>query len=108
MLEMSSQFASQRTIEDVKPDDNRVQITGHVQKVFENDHFILNDETGEIKVNIKDFDFKFNKNDLINVIGDLIIQVNGEKVILADIVQDMNKLNFSYYVKLYNLRKELE
>ena len=32
---------------------------------------------------------------------------DGEKIIDADIVQDMNNLNFEYYCKLYELKKEL-
>ncbi len=105
---MSNQFARQRTIEDVKPDDNRVQITGYVKEIIQNDHFILDDKTGEIKVNIENFEFNFKKKDLINVIGDLVISTNGEKSIEADIIQDMNKLNFNYYCKLYDLKKDQE
>ena len=108
MFKVSSQFAIQRTIEDVKSDDNRVQITGYVQEISENDHFIMDDKTGKIKVNIENIEFNYKNNDLINIFGDLMIQVDGEKQIIADIIQDMNKLNFSYYVKLYHLRKELE
>ena len=108
MFKVSSQFAIQRTIEDVKSDDNRVQITGYVQEISENDHFIMDDKTGKIKVNIENIEFNYKNNDLINVFGDLMIQVDCEKQIIADIIQDMNKLNFSYYVKLYHLKKELE
>ena len=108
MFKVSSQFAIQRTIEDVKSDDNRVQITGYVQEISQNDHFIMDDKTGKIKVNIENIEFNYKSNDLINVFGDLMIQVDGEKQIIADIIQDMNKLNFSYYVKLYHLKKELE
>jgi len=104
---MSIQFARQRTIEDVKLDDNRVQITGYVKEIIENDHFILDDNTGEIKVNIENVELNFKEKELINVFGDLTIQVDGKKVIIADIIQDMNKLNFSYYIKLYELKKDL-
>ncbi len=104
---MEIKYAKQRIIEDIKNSDERIQVTGFVKSTAE-DHFILNDETDEIKVNIKNLEFKSKEKDLINVIGDLIITVEGEKIINAEIIQDMNKLNFKYYQKLYQLKKELE
>ena len=93
MFKVSSQFAIQRTIEDVKSDDNRVQITGYVQEISENDHFIMDDKTGKIKVNIENIEFNYKSNDLINVFGDLMIQVDGEKQIIADIIQDLSLIH---------------
>ena len=104
---MESKHAKQRIIEDIKNSDERIQVTGYIKNI-EVDYFILNDESDEIKVNIENFDFKSKEKDLINVIGDLIISVEGEKIINAEIIQDMNKLNFKYYQKLYQLKKELE
>ncbi len=104
---MENKYAKQRIIEDIKNTDERIQVTGYVKNIKE-DHFILDDESDEIEVNITNFDFKFKENDLINVIGDLTISVDGKKIINADIIQDMNKLNFKYYQKLYQLKKELE
>ena len=65
-------------------------------------------KTGKIKVIIKDINFTSEEEDLVNVIGDLDIKTNGTKEINAVIIQDMNKLNFKYYLKLYELKKELE
>jgi uncharacterized protein YdeI (BOF family) len=107
MIKMESTYAKQRIIADIKNSDERVQVTGSVKNITEID-FILDDDSGEIKVNIKDCDFKSKEKDLINVIGDLTINVEGEKIINAEIIQDMNKLNFKYYQKLYELKKELE
>jgi len=104
---MESKHAKQRIIEDIKNSDERIQVTGYIKNI-EVDYFILNDKSDEIKVNIENFDFKSKEKDLINVIGDLIISVEGEKIINAEIIQDMNKLNFKYYQKLYQLKKELE
>jgi len=104
---MELQSAKQRTIKDVKNDDFRIQIIGYVKKVLDNNYFLLTDKTGEIKVNLKDLDFKFKENDLINVIGDLNINTKGEMEFTPDIVQDMNNLNFKYYIKLYDLKKEI-
>ncbi|MFW9971748.1 MAG: hypothetical protein ACFFDF_16270 [Candidatus Odinarchaeota archaeon] len=105
---MSLQYARQRIIKDISLDDERIQITGYIKKRINDNQIILNDKTGEINVNLTRIDdFKFNENDLINVIGDLEFQSSGEKVLNADIVQDMNKLNFAYYLKLYQLKKEI-
>ena len=62
--------------------------------------------TGEISVSIKSVDFKFQENDLINVIGE-VVKEGQNLTIVAEIIQDMNKLNFEYYLKLYDLRKKI-
>ena len=92
----------------MRNEDERIQITGYVKSLVENDHIILEDKTGHIKVSIKNVDFNFKEKNLVNIIGNLMIKTDGEKIIDADIVQDMNNLNFDYYTKLYELKKELE
>ncbi|NVM35195.1 MAG: hypothetical protein HWN81_06345 [Candidatus Lokiarchaeota archaeon] len=105
---MSNPYAKQRIIKDIVIDDERIQVTGYIKNRINDNQIILKDKTGEIIVNfISINDFNFKENDLINVIGDLELQSTGEKVINADIVQDMNKLNFKYYQKLYKIKKEL-
>ncbi|MFX1599639.1 MAG: hypothetical protein ACFFB6_03495 [Promethearchaeota archaeon] len=106
---MSIQYAKQRMIKDISLDDERIQVTGYIKSRINDNHIILDDKTGEIKVNLISIDgFNFKENDLVNVIGDLEFQSSGEKLINADIVQDMNKLNFEYYQKLYQIKKDLE
>ncbi|MBY8984608.1 MAG: hypothetical protein KGD65_06065 [Candidatus Lokiarchaeota archaeon] len=101
---MTLQSAKQRMIKDIKNEDERVQITGYVRDLVEEEHFVLNDDTGEIVADIKNIDFGFKENDLINVIGDLVKEGNEIKTIKAEIIQDKNKLNFEYYKKLYELK----
>ena len=105
---MESPYAKQRIIIDVKNDDDRIQITGYVKNIDDDQFIILDDKTGQIKVNISQVDFNFKENDLINVIGNLDTNMRGEKILKAEIAQDMNKLNFDYYIKLYELKKDLE
>lgn len=105
---METQYPNQRIIKDIKNDDGQIQITGYVEEIAGDDYFRLNDKTGKIKVIIKDINFTSEEEDLVNVIGDLDIKTNGTKEINAVIIQDMNKLNFKYYLKLYELKKELE
>ena len=104
---MMREPAIQRMINDVKNTDIRVQITGYVKEIVEKDYIILNDKTGDIKVDIKGVEFSFNDNDLINIIGELNITVGGEKEIGAEIIQNKENLNFEYYQKLYEIKKEL-
>jgi len=103
---MSSQSAKQRTIKDIKNDDVRIQVTGYIKDIIEKEQIILDDKTGQINIDIKNLDFRNKENDLINVIGELVISMDGDKKIMAEIIQDMNKLNFEYYLKLYELKKE--
>ncbi len=105
---MAAKHAIQRVIRDVKNDDTRIQITGRVKEIKKDDHFIMDDKTGQLKISISNIDFNYKKDDLVNVIGDLNISMNGEKVLQAQIIQDMKKLNFTYYLKLYELKKGLE
>ncbi|MFX1531606.1 MAG: hypothetical protein ACFFBC_10880 [Promethearchaeota archaeon] len=103
---MSLQSAKQRTIKDIRNHDVRIQVTGYIKDLVEQDNLILEDRTGQIKVDIKSIDLKNNENDLVNVIGELIISMDGGKTIAAEIIQDMNNLNFEYYLKLYDLKKK--
>lgn len=106
---MSIQSAKQRIIKDIGIDDERIQVTGYIKSRINDDHIVLDDKTGEISVNIIGIDdFNFKENDLINVIGDLELRSSGEKLLNAEIIQNMNKLNFKYYLKLYQLKKDLE
>jgi len=104
---MMREPAIQRMIIDAKNTDTRVQITGYVKEIVENDYIILNDKTGDIKVDIKGVEFSFKINDLINIIGELNINVGGEKEVVAEIIQSKKNLNFEYYQKLYEIKKEL-
>lgn len=103
---MSIQSALQRVIKDIKNDDVRIQVTGYIRDPIEQDSFVLEDRTGNISVNIKNVEFPFKKDDLINVIGELLISTDGGKTIVAQIIQDMKNLNFEYYLKLYELKKK--
>ena len=105
---MMREPAIQRMIVDLKSSDNRVQITGYVKEIVGNDYIILDDKTGDIKVNIKNIEFLFKQNALINVIGELNITMGGEKEVGAEIIQDKKSLNFEYYEKLYDIKKELK
>ena len=100
-------YAKQRMIKDITDEDVRIQVTGYFKEKIDEDLIVLDDHTGDIKVNLKNVNFKFKRNDLINVIGDLNIKVSGEKELEADIIQDMNNLNFEYYKKIYEIKKEL-
>jgi uncharacterized protein YdeI (BOF family) len=105
---METKHAAQRIIKDIKNDDTRIQVTGFIKEIIKDNQIILKDKTGQLKVSIADVDFTFKKDDLVNIIGDLNISMNGEKVLRAQIIQDMKNLNFPYYLKLYELKKELE
>lgn len=107
---MERKYYEQRIIQDIKNEDVQVQITGYVKDI-EAEYIMLDDKSGEIKVivkDIKDFDNNFKRNDLINIFGDINLSMDGEKILNARIIQDMNKLNFKYYKKLYNIRKEVK
>ena len=104
---MLKEHAKQRIIKDIKDDDFRIQVTGYIKEIIDNEHIILDDKTGEIEVNVKSVDFRFNKNDLINIFGEIEISMAGEKSLIADIIQDKKKLNFEYYQKLYEIKKQL-
>ncbi len=105
---MSREHTVQRIIQDIKSSDSRVQITGFIKDVVDNDYIILKDKSEDIKIDIKKVDFTFQKDDLINVIGELNITIEGEKEIEAEIIQDKKNLNFDYYLKLYEIKKELK
>ena len=103
---MPIQSAKQRVISDIKNEDERVQITGYVKNLVEEEQFVLDDNTGSLQVNIKNIDFNFKEDNLINVIGNLDKEGSEEISLIAEIIQDKNQLNFEYYKKLYELKKK--
>jgi uncharacterized protein YdeI (BOF family) len=104
---MERSFAKQRIITDIRDDDNRIQVTGYIKEISDDGICILDDKTGSLKINIQEREFPYKQNDLINVIGEINIEMNGEKELEAEIIQDMKNLNFEYYQKLYQLKKEI-
>ncbi|MCK4282646.1 MAG: hypothetical protein KAX10_11050 [Candidatus Lokiarchaeota archaeon] len=98
--------ALQRIICDLKSNDVRIQIIGYVKELISNSEFILKDNSGEIKVTFEKSDFSIKKDLLINVIGELEINVEGEKNLKAKFIQNMNMLNYEYYEKIYHLKKD--
>lgn len=108
LIIMSREPAVQRIIQEIKSSDSRVQITGFIKDIVDNDYIILKDQSDDIKIDIRKVDFTFLKDDLINVIGELNINMEGEKEIEAEIIQDKKNLNFDYYLKLYEIKKELK
>lgn len=98
--------ALQRIIGDLKSDDVRIQIIGYVKELISNSEFILKDNSGEIKVTFEKSDFPIKKDLLINVIGELEINIEGENNLKANFIQNMNMLNYEYYEKIYHLKKD--
>ncbi len=96
----------QRIIKDLTNDDERIQITGYVKDITPNKSFVLDDRTGEITVVIVNVDFPHKVGDLVNVFGDLNFKPSGEKIVIAEFVQEMQGLNFDYYKRLYELKKD--
>jgi uncharacterized protein YdeI (BOF family) len=105
---MSNQHYKQRIIKDIQNEDFRIQVTGYVKKIINEDSAILDDKSGEIKLKFKDIDFKLKEDQLITIFGVIDITTSGEKSLVANIIQDKKDLMFEYYQKLYNLKKELD
>lgn len=104
---MENPYMKQKIINDIKTEDVQIQVTGYVKAIEGADEITLDDKTGELRVDISNVEFIFQKGDLINVIGEISYNTKGEKTLEAKIIQDMKKLNFNYYKKLYELKKEL-
>lgn len=103
---MEIQPAKQRMIKDLKEEDQRVQITGYISEIEEEKSFLLEDGTGKIKVLREGVEFYCSKDDLVNVFGELSYKEDKERVLEAKIIQDMKGLNFEYYKKLYEIKKQ--
>jgi uncharacterized protein YdeI (BOF family) len=106
---MQSDFATQRMIADIRNDDVKIQVRGYIKDLQNGKSFRLDDKTGELKVEFKaeEISFDYKDGDLVNVIGDLRIITSGEKILEAEIIQDMSGLNFEDYQKIYRLKKEI-
>jgi hypothetical protein len=106
---MENQYAKQRMIKDIQMDDVEIQVTGYVREQSPEDNkIIIDDKTGTLTVDIGEIeDVKLNEDDLINVIGEIKMNMDGEQTLNAQIIQDMKDLNFEYYTQLYKIKKDL-
>jgi len=103
---MEIQPARQRIIKDLREEDSRVQITGYIENIEDDNSFILQDGTGKIRVTTDRVEFSYSKDDLINVFGNLRYKEDKEHKLDAEIIQDKKALNFEYYKKLYEIKKK--
>ncbi len=92
---MSREYAVQRIIQDIKSSDSRVQITGFVKDIVDNDHIILKDKSDGIKIDIK---------------KDLIQRKAKIDLIVVDIKAQMweDKINTKAINKLIDQKYELK
>ncbi|TFF97446.1 MAG: hypothetical protein EU541_08215 [Promethearchaeota archaeon] len=106
---MENQFAKQKVIQDITNEDVRVQVNGYIKNIQDDNAFILDDKSGELKVDLESLEtpFEYEKGDLVKVIGDLRITTSGEKILNGEIILDISGLNFKYYQKLYQLKKDI-
>ena len=88
-------------LRDINNEDVRIQATGFVKEIVDKEHVILDDKTGQIEVNLKDVDFNFKENDLINVFGEIEISMAGEKSFTAEIIQDKNENEIIIYSQFF-------
>ena len=63
---MNNQYAKQRTIRDIKNDDLKIQITGYIDEINNDNTILLDDGTGQITADLKEIEFNLKKKDLIN------------------------------------------
>ena len=87
---MSNQHYKQRIVKDIQNEDIRIQVTGYVKKLINDESLILDDKSGEIIVTFKEIDFKI-KEDTLNKqrIGTLLQDIEKQ----AAIVENWAKLN---------------
>ena len=104
---MERSFGQQRMVKDITESDMEIQVLGYVKEIIDENTILLDDTTGKIHINFKDLEINVKIDDLINVIGLYEMKMDGETVLTAEIVQDMNNLNFDYYTKLYELKKKV-
>jgi len=98
--------AIQRMIKDIKEDDQKVQITGYIDKMEDESSFLLQDGTGKLRVHAEKMNLSYSTGDLINVSGELGYGEDNERVLNAVIIQNMEGLNFEYYKQLYEIKKQ--
>ncbi|TXT59511.1 MAG: OB fold protein [Promethearchaeota archaeon] len=105
---MENKYAKQRMIKDIQMDDVGVQVVGYVDEIsMEDKEIIIDDKNGKLTVDFEDIEgMDLTEGDLINVIGEIKMDVDGKQTLKAEIIQDRNEMNFEYYTQLYEIKKD--
>ncbi len=101
--------AKRMMIKDLRNEDigNSVQILGYIKEITDQTSFVLTDKTGELRVELENENFSYQKDDLINVYAVIEPTMEGELKLKSQFIQNMNGLNFANYTKIYELKKDL-
>jgi len=101
---MYSEAAIWKTIRDLKPNDNRVRIIGRVIEAGEN-HIVIDDGTGVILIDTSNIaKEKISANVLVT--GSVHQRSDNKIVIEADLINNIDYVNFEIYHKIYDLIKK--
>jgi hypothetical protein len=74
---------------------------------MEDKEIIIDDKNGKLTVDFQDIEeIDLQEGDLINVIGEVKMDVDGKQTLRAEIIQDRNEMNFKYYTQLYEIKKD--
>lgn len=104
-----AQFYAKKMVKDLQPTDGMVQLTGYARNKNANDDFYIDDTTGKIQVqNIPDESPLITEGNLYRVYGKYEIDGTGTPIISAQIVKDMQDLDFDLYLKAIKKWQELE
>ena len=114
-----SNFSRRRFIGDLQFTDQRVWIHGTIKKLF-NDHLIISDDTGEIKVNLDNNELGNGQEPVIpgelkagshvRIIGEVMPNIDRTFTIRPIIIQDLDKMGVDeeLYTRLRKLEDKFE
>ncbi|MCF2139703.1 MAG: hypothetical protein K9W44_06585 [Candidatus Lokiarchaeota archaeon] len=105
----SDQYYEKKLVKDLQPTDGLVQLTGYARNINANNDFYIDDTTGKIQTqNIPDDAPKITEGNLYRVFGKYEVDGTGTPVIAAQIIQDMQELDFNFYLKTMEKFKEIQ
>lgn len=103
-----NQFFVKKIIQELQPNEAEVQILGYARDKNANDEFYLDDTTGRIHIReIPEEAPLIQEGKLYRVFGTYALDGSGSPYIATQILQDMEDIDFEYYMKSLKKKQEI-
>ncbi|MHA1584725.1 MAG: hypothetical protein ACTSVU_08665 [Promethearchaeota archaeon] len=106
--ESSDQFYKKKMIGEIQLEDTTLQLVGYAKNKNPSEEFTLEDETGKVFVReIPDEAEAIQEGKLYKVMGQMALDGAGTRYFAAEIVQNVESLNYKLYKKSMQLKKTI-
>ena len=103
-----NQYFAKKLIQELQPVDTFVQLVGYARNKNQNDEFYLDDTTGQVHIReLPEESPAIQEGNLYRILGKYELDGSATPFVAAQIIQDMDQLDFELYMQAYKKFKEI-